>query len=115
MGNIKYVIVLLIGIFIILEFCIFPPFSAQIKHDNFIYPQQIEDKIVDIQQSVKTNENVFVGQWMNNIGFIFTFKSDGTGIGIDGDLFTSTERYELNNNILKLKAENNKEWYLIRQ
>ena len=145
MKKIKYVVVFLIGLFIILEFCIFPPLSAQIKHGTFIYPELIENKKTDMLESVKVNENVFVGNWMNEVGTVFVFGRDGigtisgyniwvettmefpftyehtdktvtmTGIDIDGDLIVSKYNYELDGNILKLEMDNHETWYLIKQ
>lgn len=140
MIKMKYVFVFLIGLVLILEFCIFPPLSAQIKHGSFVYPELIENKKTDMLENIKVNENIFAGNWMREMSINMMFNSDGTGTiyntrasmpftysytdttititGLDffdGDLIESKYNYELDGNILKLKDENNKEWYLIRQ
>lgn len=145
MSKIKYVFVILIGMIIILEFFSFPSLSDQIRHDKFIYPQMIEDKKTDILESIKINDNVFVGYWMDNVGTSYEFKRDGTGTisgynmwvettmdfpfiykhtdktititGIDiyGDLIESKYNYKLRGNMLEFEMDNHEPWYLIRQ
>ena len=145
MTKIKYIVVFLIGLFIVLEFCIFPSLSAQIKHGTFIYPELIENKKTDMLESVTINENVFVGHWMDNLGTSYEFNRDGTGtisgynvwieitmdfpfiykytdktitmtgIDIDGNLIESKYNYKLTDNMLKLEMDNHKPWYLIKQ
>lgn len=57
MIKMKYVFVFLIGILILLEFCIFPPLSAQIKHNSYTYQDEINNCVSYITSEYNTYEN----------------------------------------------------------
>jgi len=78
-SKIKYVVVLCVIVLITLEFIVFPSLSAQIKSGRFIYPQLIETEKDKIFNSIKVNENVLAGTWMDESGTQYLFKRDGTG------------------------------------
>jgi len=144
-GKIKCLIICIIGILIMLEFCVSPSLSTQIKNGNIVYLDLIKEQDYNNFDDLKPQKNIFVGDWRSG-GTVFVFRDDGTGTvtvavlidytehvpftyeynekqitvtGIDimsGELVHDVYNYELDGNILKFEYEKSgKILYLIKQ
>jgi len=85
--SVKYLTLTVLIILFVLEFVIFPPLSAQIKHGTFVYQDVFDEyfnqheeniEILKKENILKSEENKFIGTWGSG-GAKFIFKRNGIG------------------------------------
>lgn len=105
-NKIKYLIIGMVGMLILLEFCVFPSLSTQIKTGNIIYSDLIKEYNYKILDSVKIQQNVFIGNWRSGSGAYFVFSDGGSGtITYDVLIDYTAEKpisYEYDENIITI-------------
>lgn len=81
-------IVIFIIILFVLEFMIFPPLSAQIKHDTFTYQDKIDEYFKQHEENIEiqNEQNKFFGTWGAGFGVDFVFERNGVGRMYGGTL-----------------------------
>lgn len=76
----KYLTLTVLIILFVLEFVIFPPLSAQIKHDSFVYQDMFDEYFNQHEENIEiqNEQNKFIGTW-GSVGGKFIFKRNGIG------------------------------------
>jgi len=74
-------ILTIIIVLFVLEFVIFPPLSAQIKHDTFTYQDKIDEYFKQHEENIEiqNEQNKFIGTWGAGFGVKIVFKRNGVG------------------------------------